>query len=159
MRATSWRPGHCSICTYDSYACTHGPSCPPLPHGGLVTVQFNPYLVIQYPIVCCVLRVNALWVGLWKYVPPLTLTLTLTFVIPILTSPCPCLITMCLYDGSYCGVVPMEVGYRLCNVYDGSYCGVLPHNGCWTVYIHARSTVLSIPPTAYPLAIPPSPTP
>ena len=38
------------------------------PHGGLVTVQFNPYLVIEHPIIRCVLRVNALWVGLWKYV-------------------------------------------------------------------------------------------
>ena len=41
-----------------------------LPHGGSVTVQFNPYLVIEHPIIRCVLCVNALWVGLWKYVPP-----------------------------------------------------------------------------------------
>ena len=31
----------------------------------------NPnYLVIEHPITRCVLCVNALWVGLWKYVPP-----------------------------------------------------------------------------------------
>ena len=47
-----------------------------LPHGGSVTVPFNPYLVIEHPIIRCVLRVNALWVGLWKYIP-ITLTLNL----------------------------------------------------------------------------------
>ena len=35
-----------------------------LPHGGSVTVQFNPYLVIEHPIIRCVLCVNALWVSL-----------------------------------------------------------------------------------------------
>ena len=35
-----------------------------LPHGGSVTVQFSPYLVIEHPIIRCVLCVNALWVGL-----------------------------------------------------------------------------------------------
>ena len=40
-----------------------------LPHGGSVTVQFNPNLVIEHPIIRCVLCVNALWVGLWKYAP------------------------------------------------------------------------------------------
>ena len=35
-----------------------------LPHGGSVTVQFNPYLVIEQQINHRVLRVNALWVGL-----------------------------------------------------------------------------------------------
>ena len=33
-------------------------------HGGSVTVQFNPYLVIEHPIIRCVLCVNALWVSL-----------------------------------------------------------------------------------------------
>ena len=37
-----------------------------LPHGSSITVQFNPYLVFEDPIICCVLCVNALWVGLWK---------------------------------------------------------------------------------------------
>ena len=41
-----------------------------LPRGGSVTVQFNPYLVIDHPIIRGVLCVNALWVGLWKYAPP-----------------------------------------------------------------------------------------
>ena len=30
-----------------------------LPHGGSVTVQFNPYLVIEHPIIRCVLCVKA----------------------------------------------------------------------------------------------------
>ena len=42
----------------------------PLPRGGSVTVQFNSYLVIEHPIIRCVLFVDALWVGLWKYTPP-----------------------------------------------------------------------------------------
>ena len=46
-----------------------------LPHGGSVAVQFNPHLVIEHPIIRCVLCFNALWVGLWKYTP-LTLALT-----------------------------------------------------------------------------------
>ena len=58
-----------------------------LPHGGSVTVQFNPYLVIEHPIIRRVLRANALWVGMWKYVPLLTLnvtlTLTLTLTLPL----------------------------------------------------------------------------
>ena len=41
-----------------------------LPHGGVVTVQFNPYLAIEHPNIRFVLCVNALWVGLWKYVAP-----------------------------------------------------------------------------------------
>ena len=40
-----------------------------LPRGGSVTVQLNPYLLIEHPINRCVLRVNALLVGLWKYFP------------------------------------------------------------------------------------------
>ena len=40
-----------------------------LPHDGSVTVQFNPYLVIEHPVIRCVLRVTVLWVDLWKYVP------------------------------------------------------------------------------------------
>ena len=50
-----------------------------LPHNGSVTVQLNPYPVIEHPIIRCVFCVNAvLWVGLWKYVATLALTLTLT---------------------------------------------------------------------------------
>ena len=60
-----------------------------LPHGGSVTVQFNPYLVLEPPIIRCVLCANALWVGLCEHTPNpnpkidaqkivLTLTLTLT---------------------------------------------------------------------------------
>ena len=41
-----------------------------LPHCGPVTVQFNPYLVIEHPIIRCVMCVDALWIGLWKYVLP-----------------------------------------------------------------------------------------
>ena len=41
-----------------------------LPHGGSVTVDFDPYLVIERPIIRCMLCVHALWVGLRKYVPP-----------------------------------------------------------------------------------------
>ena len=40
-----------------------------LAHGGSVTVQFNPYLVIEHPNIRCVLCVNALLISLWKYVP------------------------------------------------------------------------------------------
>ena len=53
-----------------------------IPYGGSVTVQFNPYSVIEHQIIRCVLCVNALWVGLWKYVPltpDILLTLTLTY--------------------------------------------------------------------------------
>ena len=32
-----------------------------LPHGSSVTVQFNPNLVIEHPIIRCVLCVNALY--------------------------------------------------------------------------------------------------
>ena len=42
-------------------------------HGGSVTVQFHPYLVIEHLIIRCVLCVDALRVGLWEHVPPLTL--------------------------------------------------------------------------------------
>ena len=41
-----------------------------LPHGSLVTVQSNPYVVLEHPIIRCVLCVNVLWVVLWKYTPP-----------------------------------------------------------------------------------------
>ena len=41
-----------------------------LPNGGSFTVQFNPYLLIEHPIIRCVLCVNALRVGLWKYIAP-----------------------------------------------------------------------------------------
>ena len=41
-----------------------------LPHGGPVTVQFNPYPVIEDPTIRCVLCVDALCVGMWKYAPP-----------------------------------------------------------------------------------------
>ena len=41
-----------------------------LPHGNLVTVQFDRHLVIEHSIIRCVLCANALWIGLWKYVPP-----------------------------------------------------------------------------------------
>ena len=34
-----------------------------LPHGRSVTVQLNPYLVIEDPNIRCVLSVKALWVG------------------------------------------------------------------------------------------------
>ena len=53
-----------------------------LPRVGSVTVQFNPYLVIEHPIIRYVLCINALWVGLWKCPLTLTLTLTLTELIP-----------------------------------------------------------------------------
>ena len=51
-----------------------------LPHGGSVTVQYNPYLVLEHPISRCVSFVNALWVGLWKHPnpPPLRLSLSLS---------------------------------------------------------------------------------
>ena len=42
-----------------------------LPHGGSVTVQFNPCLVIEHPIIRCVLCVDTVWVGLWKHVAAL----------------------------------------------------------------------------------------
>ena len=43
-----------------------------VPHCGSVTVQFNPYLVIEHQIIRGVLCVNvARWVGLWKYAPQL----------------------------------------------------------------------------------------
>ena len=35
-----------------------------------ITVQFNLYLVIEHPNILCVLCVNVLWVGVWKYAPP-----------------------------------------------------------------------------------------
>ena len=41
-----------------------------LPHGSSVTVQFNPHLIVEHQILRCVMCVNALWVGLWKYIPP-----------------------------------------------------------------------------------------
>ena len=34
------------------------------------TLTPNPYLVIEHPIIRYALCVDALWVGLWKYVPP-----------------------------------------------------------------------------------------
>ena len=40
-----------------------------LPHCGSVTVQYCPYLVIGHLIIRCEWCVNALWVGLWKYIP------------------------------------------------------------------------------------------
>ena len=54
-----------------------------LPHGGSVTVQFNPYLFVEHPIIRCVLCVNTPWVGLWKCVPPLTPTLRLSPALPL----------------------------------------------------------------------------
>ena len=39
-----------------------------LSHGGSVTFQFNPYLLIEHPIIRWVLGDNALWVGLRNYV-------------------------------------------------------------------------------------------
>ena len=68
-----------------------------LPHGGLVTLQLNRYLIIEYPMVRCVLHlcVNELWVGLWNYVPPLSLTLTLTVCVEI-PPPSPLTLTLTL---------------------------------------------------------------
>ena len=45
-----------------------------LPHGGSVTVQLNPYLVIEHPIIRCVLMHYGPACG---NTSPLTLTLTL----------------------------------------------------------------------------------
>ena len=49
-----------------------------LPNGGQITVRVNAYPVIEHPIICCVLLVNALWGQLVERCPPVTLTVTLT---------------------------------------------------------------------------------
>ena len=55
-----------------------------LPHGGSITVQFNPCLVVEHPIIRYVLCVNTLQVGFSKYTHPLTLTVTVTVTVTLI---------------------------------------------------------------------------
>ena len=75
-----------------------------LPHGASVTVQFNPYLVIEYPIVRCVLC-KCTVSRLVELRPPLTPTLNPTPTSTLARNPTPTLTLSLIADSTLSGFV------------------------------------------------------